>query len=244
MTWQVNPGDRIGLVGPNGSGKSTLLRIIDGRLQADSGTVARARGLSVAYLKQSQEFAGAGKIFDALLKPFEKLLAIHDELAALEHGLTDEKALARYGELQERYGQEGGYSLESRVKALAHDLGFSDADLARSVETLSGGERGRLELAKVLLAEPDLLLLDEPTNHLDVEATEHLEERLKDWPKAFVLVSHDRYFLRAVCTELVELEDGKAVVFPFGYDKYVVEREARLERLEVAYERQQAEIAR
>jgi ATP-binding cassette subfamily F protein 3 len=247
LTWQVNPGDRIGLVGPNGCGKSTLLRVLDGRLQADRGTVARSRGLSIAYLKQSQEFAGSGKIFDALLKPFEKLLAIHDELAALEHQLAqnvDDKALARYGELQERYGREGGYSLESRVKALAHDLGFSDDDLTRSVETLSGGERGRLELAKTLLEEPDLLLLDEPTNHLDVEATEHLEERLREWPKAFVLVSHDRYFLRAVCRDIVELEAGKAIVFSGGYDKYVVEREERHERLNAAYERQAAEIAR
>ena len=244
LTWQVNPGDRIGLVGPNGCGKSTLLRLVDGRLAPDRGTVARARGVSIAYLKQSQEFAGAGKVFDALLKPFEKLLAIHDELLALEKQLTDDKALERYGELQERYGAEGGYTLESRVKALAQDLGFSAADLDRSVETLSGGERGRLELAKTLLEEPDLLLLDEPTNHLDVDATEHLEERLREWPKAFVLVSHDRYFLRAVCRDIVELESGKAVVFPGGYDKYVVEREERHERLNAAYDRQRAEIAR
>ncbi|HTJ80990.1 MAG TPA: ABC-F family ATP-binding cassette domain-containing protein, partial [Polyangiaceae bacterium] len=244
LTWQVNAGDRIGLVGPNGSGKSTLLRLLDGRLQPDRGTVARARGLSMSYLKQSQEFVGSGKIFDALLKPFEKLLALHDELVALEKNLSDEKALARYGELQERYGHEGGYSLESRVKALAQDLGFSAADLERSVDTLSGGERGRLELAKVLLEEPDLLLLDEPTNHLDVEATEHLEERLREWPKAFVLVSHDRYFLRAVCRDIVEVEAGKVVVYPGGYDRYVVEREERHERLNAAYQRQAAEIAR
>ena len=161
----------------------------------------------------------------------------------MEHS-HDEKTVARYGELHDRYTRDGGYSLESRVKAMAHDLGFTDADLVRSVETLSGGERGRLELAKVLLAEPDLLLLDEPTNHLDVEATEHLEARLKDWPKAFVLVSHDRYFLRAVCNEIVELEDGQAVPFPFGYEKYVIEREARHQRMEAAYERQKAEIER
>ncbi|HXU69578.1 MAG TPA: ATP-binding cassette domain-containing protein [Polyangia bacterium] len=244
LTWQVNPGDRIGLVGPNGCGKSTLLRLLDGRLALDSGTVARARGLTMSYLKQSQEFVGSGKIFDAMLKPFEKLLAMHDELLALENQLTDEKALARYGELQERYGHEGGYSLESRVKALAQDLGFTNADLERSVDTLSGGERGRLELAKVLLEEPDLLLLDEPTNHLDVEATEHLEERLREWPKAFVLVSHDRYFLRAVCRDIVEVESGKVVVYPGGYDRYVVDREERHERLNAAYERQAAEIAR
>jgi len=244
LTWQVNAGDRIGLVGPNGSGKSTLLRLLDGRLQPDRGTVARARGLSMSYLKQSQEFVGAGKIFDALLMPFGKLLAIHDELLALEKNLGDEKSLERYGELQERYTREGGYSLESRVKALAQDLGFAAGDLDRSVDTLSGGERGRLELAKVLLEEPDLLLLDEPTNHLDVEATEHLEERLREWPKAFVLVSHDRYFLRAVCRDIVEIEAGKADTYPGGYDKYVVERVERHERLNAAYERQAAEIAR
>jgi ATP-binding cassette subfamily F protein 3 len=247
LTWQVNPAARIGLVGPNGCGKSTLLRLIDGRLVPDAGTVARGRGVSINYLKQSQEFEGHHPILDALLKPFAKLLALHDELGALERQMEhdhDEKTLARYAELQERYTREGGYTLEHRVKALAHDLGFTDGDLARSVETLSGGERGRLELAKVLLEEPDLLLLDEPTNHLDVEATEHLEARLKEWPKAFVLVSHDRYFLRAVCNEIVELEDGEAVVFPFGYDKYVVERELRHERQDAAFERQQAEIAR
>jgi ATP-binding cassette subfamily F protein 3 len=244
LTWQVNPGDRVGLVGPNGSGKSTLLRLLDGRLQPDRGTVARARGGSMAYLKQSQEFVGAGKIFDALLAPFGKLLAIHDELLTLEKSLTDEKSLERYGELQERYTREGGYSLESRVKALAQDLGFSAADLDRSVDTLSGGERGRLELAKVLLEEPDLLLLDEPTNHLDVDATEHLEERLREWPKAFVLVSHDRYFLRAVCRDIAEIESGKVVVYPGGYDKYVVERVERHERLNAAYDRQAAQIAR
>ncbi len=245
ITWQVNPGDRIGLVGPNGCGKSTLLRLLDGRLAPDRGQVARTRGLTIAYLKQSQELEGHGKIFDALLKPFARLLAMRDELHAIEGELErthDDKTLERYGTLQERYTSEGGYSLESRAKALAHDLGFADADLERPVETLSGGERGRLELAKTLLEEPDLLLLDEPTNHLDVEATEHLEERLREWPKAFVLVSHDRYFLRAVCRDLVELENGKAVVFQGGYDKYVVEREQRHERLNAAFERQRDHI--
>ncbi len=247
LTWQVNPGDRIGLVGPNGCGKSTMLRLLDGRLTPDRGQVARARGLTVAYLKQSQEFEGQGRVFDALLKPFEKVLQLHDELVVLEaelHTKHDEKTIARYGALQEAYTDAGGYTLEHRIKALAHDLGFSDGDLERSVDTLSGGERGRLELAKTLLEEPDLLLLDEPTNHLDVEATEHLEERLREWPKAFVLVSHDRYFLRAVCRDIVEVEGGRVVQFPGGYDRYVVEREERLERLNAAYERQRDQIAK
>jgi ATP-binding cassette subfamily F protein 3 len=244
LTFQVNPGDRIGLVGPNGCGKSTLLRLLDGRLTPDDGQVARARGLSLGYLKQSQEFEGHATLFEALLQPFADLLHLRDELHRLETQLEDERALARWGEVQESYTRKGGYALESRVKALAQDLGFHDLDLERSVDTLSGGERGRLELAKTLLAEPDLLLLDEPTNHLDVEATEHLEERLVAWPKAFLLVSHDRYFLKAVCQEIVEVAGAQVVRFPGGYDKYVIEREARLERLNAAYERQQQEIAR
>ena len=123
-----------------------------------------------------------------------------------------------------------------------HDVGFSESDLGRSVTTLSGGERGRLELAKVLVRQPDLLLLDEPTNHLDLGAIERLESFLADYPGAFVLVSHDRAFIRAVCREIVELENGKFVRYPFGYDKYVVERDARLERARTAYERQKEQV--
>jgi ATP-binding cassette subfamily F protein 3 len=244
FTFQVNQGDRIGLVGPNGCGKSTLLRLLDGRLTVDVGQVARARGITLGYLKQSQEFKGGGRLFDALLEPFSHILAMREELSVLEGRLEDEKALARWGELHERYTQQGGYALESRVRALAEELGFSEADLHRGVDTLSGGERGRLELARTLLEEPDLLLLDEPTNHLDVSATEHLEARLSEWPKAFLLVSHDRYFLRAVCREIVEIEAGKAVRYPGGYDRYVEERAVRLERLTAAYERQREHISK
>ncbi len=243
-SWQVNPGERIGLVGPNGAGKSTLLRLLAGHLEPDRGQVARARGATIAYLHQSQEFHGAGSLWDTLLAQFADVLAMRGELEKLEHSLESEADLARYGHLQELYTRRGGYTLESRVRQLAFELGFGEADLPRSVDTLSGGERGRVELAKVLLAEPDLLLLDEPTNHLDVEAVEHLEERLQDWRGAFVLVSHDRYFLRAVCKEIVDVEAGTLVRYSGGYDRYVVEHKERLERLSTQWKRQQETIAK
>jgi ATP-binding cassette subfamily F protein 3 len=240
----IRPGDRLALVGPNGTGKSTALRLLAGDLQPDGGDVRVLGRATVAYLRQSQELSGAGTVLEALLEPFADLQRIHDELGALEARLADGDAadLARYGELQERYQRGGGYELEARVKRLTADVGFTEADLARAVDTLSGGERGRLELAKVLVRQPDLLLMDEPTNHLDLAAIERLEAYLSEYEGAFVLVSHDRAFIRAVCNEIVELENGKLTRYPYRYDKYVVERAARLERAEIEYRRQKEHV--
>jgi ATP-binding cassette subfamily F protein 3 len=252
VSFQINPGQRIGLVGPNGAGKSTLLRLLCGELAPDSGQVVRARGRRLSYMHQSQEFHGHGTLWETLLLPFASLLQMRQELSTLEHEIASadgERAdalLKRYGELEHEYSYREGYTLESRARALAHDLGFTEADLDRSVASLSGGERGRVELAKVLLDQPDLLLLDEPTNHLDAEAVEHLEERLAAWPetRALLLVSHDRYFLQAVCNEIVDCEDGELVRYPGSYEKYVVARDERHERLNAEWERQQEQIAR
>jgi ATP-binding cassette subfamily F protein 3 len=241
----IKPGDRLALVGPNGTGKSTALRLLAGDLQADAGDVRVLGRASVAYLRQSQELAEHGTLLDALLEPFAHVQKMHDELTALEARMAATHAdadIARYGELQERYQREGGYDLESRVRRLTADVGFSESDLGRTVETLSGGERGRLELAKVLVRQPDLLLLDEPTNHLDLKAIERLESFLAEYPGAFVMVSHDRAFIRAVCREIVELENGKFVRYPMGWDKYVVERDARLELSRAAFERQKEHV--
>src|SRR5262252_2053775 len=141
----IRPGDRLALLAPNGAGKSTVLRLLAGDIQADTGDVRVLGRASVAYLRQSQEFRGSGTLLDALLEPFADLQRLHDELLATEArlGNGDEADLRRYGELQERYQRDGGYDLESRVKRLTADVGFTETDLARSVETLSGGERGR-----------------------------------------------------------------------------------------------------
>ena len=240
----IRPGDRLALLAPNGAGKSTVLRLLAGDIQLDAGDVRILGRKSVAYLRQSQELSGAGTLLDALLEPFADVRRLHEQLIATEaelhHG--DPATLARYGEMQERYQHQGGYDLEARVKRLMTDVGFAEEDLVRSVETLSGGERGRLELAKVLVQTPDLLLLDEPTNHLDLAAIERLETFLSEYGGAFLLVSHDRAFIRAVCREIIDLEDGKFVRYPFAYDRYVVERDERLERARAAYERQKEHV--
>ena len=240
----IRPGDRLALLAPNGVGKSTVLRLLAGDLQLDAGDVRVLGRASVAYLRQSQELSGAGTLLDAILEPFADVRRLHEQLTEIEARLGggDPAELARYGALQERYQHANGYELEARVKRLTMDVGFTEADLARPVDTLSGGERGRLELAKVLVQKPDLLLLDEPTNHLDLAAIERLETFLSEYDGAFVLVSHDRAFIRAVCREMVELEGGKFVRYPFTYDKYVVERDARLERARTAYERQKEQV--
>jgi ATP-binding cassette subfamily F protein 3 len=240
----IRPGERLALLGPNGTGKSTALRLLAGELKPDAGDARVLGKASLAYLRQSQALAVAGTLMDALLEPFAAVQALHDELTAIEARLATATPaeLTRYGELQERYTRAGGYELESRVKRLTADVGFADSDLGRPVDTLSGGERGRLELAKVLVQKPDLLLLDEPTNHLDLAAIERLETFLGEYEGAFVLVSHDRAFIQRTCREMVELEGGKLVRYPFRYDKYVVERDARLERARAEYERQKEHV--
>jgi ATP-binding cassette subfamily F protein 3 len=241
----IRPGDRIALLGPNGTGKSTALKLLAGELSADSGDVrVLGRTSTVAYLQQSQQQAGEGSVLDALLEPFAHLRAMHDEMVALEArlGHAEPGDLKRYGDLQERYRIENGYDIESRVRMLTEEVGLAQTDLTRSVTTLSGGERGRLELAKVLARQPDLLLLDEPTNHLDLAAIERLEAHLQEYPGAFIVVSHDRAFIQRTCREIVELEDGEFVRYAYPYDKYVVERDARLERARIEYERQKEHV--
>ena len=240
----IRPGDRLALLGPNGTGKSTVLKLLAGELAADSGDVRVLGRYTVAYLQQSQHQSGTGAVLDALLEPFAHLHEMHDEMVRLEArlGQAEPADLKRYGELQERYRIDGGYDIESRVRALTEEVGLAKTDLPREVSTLSGGERGRLELAKVLARQPDLLLLDEPTNHLDLAAIERLEARLADYPGAFLVVSHDRTFIQRTCREIVEIEDGEFVRYAYPYDRYVIERDARLERARIEYERQKEHV--
>ena len=241
----IRPGERLALLGPNGTGKTTALKLLAGELTPDAGDVRVLGKATVGYLHQApSEPHGGQSVLEALMQPFAELRARHDDLVALEARLGEGRPadLARYGELQEQYTRAGGYEIESRVKRLITDVGFAESDLARPVNTLSGGERGRLELAKVLVQTPDLLLMDEPTNHLDLAAIERLETFLGEYPGAFLLVSHDRTFIQRTCKEMVELEDGRFVRYPMRYDRYVSERAERLERARVEYQRQKQQV--
>jgi ATP-binding cassette subfamily F protein 3 len=248
VTFQVNPKEKLGVVGPNGHGKSTLLRLIAGQLLPESGERSQRRGVEVGYLRQSQEFPDDVTVHDLLMGTFPEVLATERQLEAVQErmaaGDDSERTLAEFGELQHAFEEMDGYSLESRAAALAHEVGFSDEDLVRPAGSLSGGERARFELARVLLRQPELLLLDEPTNHLDLVQLERLEKRLQEYPNAFLLVSHDRAFLRATCEGIVEVERKGIVRYPGGWDAYKRQREQRLRRALDEYVQQQEKIDR
>ncbi len=240
---RVHKGDRIGLVGLNGSGKSTLLRILAGVQEPTAGRVVRARSVRIGYLAQEPQLHSNATLFDEMLTVFEKLREQERELHSLEqalsHGTPDEDLLRRYDDLLEEFRHGGGYEYQSRIHQVLAGVGFSPDDEAKPIAHLSGGQRARAALARLLLEEPELLLLDEPTNHLDIEALEWLEEYLSHWKGAFIIVSHDRYFLDRVAQKVWELEFGRLYEYPGNYSHYSALRHERLERQWKLYEEQQ-----
>jgi len=244
----VARGDRVALVGANGAGKTTLLRILAGLEVPSQGQVHTARGLRLGYLPQSPEFTGQARLYDEMLGVFQDLLAQQEELRRLEAAMADplrrDDALARYGELQARFEAAGGYEYEHRIRHTLQSLGFREADFAQPLALLSGGQRTRALLAKLILSSPDLLLLDEPTNHLDVSAIEWLEETLVSWPGSVIVVAHDRRFLDVVANRVWELSLGHFEEYPGNYSKYVELRAERQARRLAEYQAQQEEIAR
>jgi ATP-binding cassette subfamily F protein 3 len=252
VNWRVQPGDRFGLCGPNGAGKTTLLRMMAGLDEPDAGVITRPNGLTVGYLPQDGLIHTGRTLFAEASEAFDDLLAIQREMRDIESRLGDteipttkhDQMLERYSDVQEAFRDRGGYDIESKVTTVLRGLGFQREQFSHRCETFSGGWQMRIALAKLLLRGPRLLLLDEPTNHLDLEARNWLEDYLMSYSHALVLVSHDRFFLDAVATSIVEIGLRKLTSYKGGYSAYVIEREARLERLREQKRRQDEEVAR
>jgi ATP-binding cassette subfamily F protein 3 len=231
VSFAVARGARFALVGPNGIGKTTLLRILMGLDVPSAGNVTRAKGLRLGYLPQEADFKLEGTIWQACSSVFADLIRQQAELERLEgemsHPDKREAALARYGPLQEDFERRGGYTYPVRINQVLSGLGFALADFHLRLDHLSGGQRTRAYLARLLLSEPDLLLLDEPTNHLDIHAVEWLEGYLSQWEGAAVIVSHDRYFLDHACNALLEMALSGTELYRGNYSAYLQERENR-----------------
>jgi ATP-binding cassette, subfamily F, member 3 len=246
---QINPGEHVGLVGRNGAGKSTIFRLVRGEDTADRGEVIRARGVKLGLLDQHVHFKPGSTVHESALAAFGRLQQIEHEMHELEHRMAEatddlDKILERYSDLQQEFEHEGGFEYAARAESILQGLGFECEMWSMETEKLSGGQQNRLGLACLLLATPDVLLLDEPTNHLDVNAVEWLEEFLQGYSAAFVIISHDRYFLDRSCRRIVELENGRAANYTGNYSDYLVEREERREAQQRAYDNQQQLIAK
>jgi len=252
VTFTVRPSDRVGLVGPNGAGKSTLLRIIAGVYEPEHGSVNMPTGYTIGYLPQEptlDEAAQRRSLLAEGLRARTDLLEIEEELEEIQmkmevfsgdHASTEyTKLLDRFGTLTHRFEDAGGFELKSQTEKILTGLGFSNNDFSRSVKEFSGGWQMRLMLAKLLISKPDTLLLDEPTNHLDLESLIWLEDFLKGYDGAIIMVSHDRTFLNAITNRTAEIDQGKIEVFPGNYDYY---EKAKAER-EALREAQAASLA-
>jgi len=246
---QINPGEHVGLVGRNGAGKSTIFRLVRGEESADKGEVIKARGVRLGLLDQHVHFEAGSTVHESALAAFGHLQQIEHEMHELEHEMSEpgadlEKVLERYSDLQHQFEHEGGFEYTAKAEAILLGLGFDKETWSMETSKLSGGQQNRLGLVRLLLAAPDVLLLDEPTNHLDVHAVEWLEEFLQSYQSAYVIVSHDRYFLDQSCRRIIELENGKAASYTGNYSSFLIEREERREAQQRAYDNQQQLIAK
>ena len=241
VSFQVNSSEKIGLIGANGAGKTTLLKIIGRAADADGGTVTRRTTLTVGTLDQIPDFHEGTSVLEEGLRASEFLRNMEREMADLEHAMSlraDKSSAERYSSLQHEFELKGGYSYRARTEAALLGVGFSKEALARKSNDLSGGEKNRLALAKLLLSNAELLLLDEPTNHLDIRSIEWLESFLRDTDKTIIVISHDRIFLDRVVTRILEVFDGRVADYKGNYSSYLRGREERLARQQKEYEQQ------
>src|SRR5579872_1024774 len=250
LDWLITPNDRVGVVGANGTGKSTLLKILAGIESLDYGAIVRTKGITAGYLPQDglslsgrTVFAECMSVFSDLKDMELELERLTGQMSELEHEGEDYARVAdRFHTLESQFRAHDGYALEAQVGTVLAGLGFSERDWHRATEEFSGGWQMRIALAKLLLEKPNLLLLDEPTNHLDLEARNWLEEYLGSYPNAYVLISHDRYFLDVTVKKTVEIWNKRVQFYSGNYEKYLTQREERKTQLESAYRNQREKI--
>jgi ATPase subunit of ABC transporter with duplicated ATPase domains len=250
-SFQLNPGEKVGLVGPNGAGKTTLFRMIVGEESADEGDVSVPKKLTIGYFRQDVEEMSGRSVLDEAIAGSGRVGGLHHELEALNRAMAEpeqagdmDRILERFGEVQEEYEHLGGYGLESQAREVLHGLGFDDERIDGDVGALSGGWKMRVAMARVLLGRPDVLLMDEPTNHLDIESIIWLEAFLKSLPGALLMTSHDREFMNRTVTRIAEIDGGEITAYSGNYDFYERERSIRETNKEAAYARQQAMFAK
>jgi len=250
VDWLITPRDRIGLVGGNGTGKSTLMKTLAGLDTFDYGSLIIAKGTSAGYLPQDGLTLSGRTVFAECMSVFDDLRAMEKELESLTHSMAEldhtsaayDAVAERYHRLEHEFRTRDGYSIEADVGRVLMGLGFTKEDWERQTEEFSGGWQMRLALAKLLLQKPNLLLLDEPTNHLDLEARNWLEEYLQEYPNAFILISHDRYFLDVTVNKIAEIWNKRFWFYTGNYDKFLAQKTQRNEQLQAAYKNQRERI--
>ncbi|MFJ5624868.1 ribosomal protection-like ABC-F family protein [Peribacillus loiseleuriae] len=254
MKLEVQNRDRIALVGRNGAGKSTLLKIIAGHLSFDGGELIKPKGVSIGYLAQDTGLESELSIWDEMLTVYEDLIAKEKELRRLEETMSQpetfenevfyQKILSEYDTLQVQFKEQGGYQYEADIRSVLHGLQFADFDRSTLIHSLSGGQKTRLALGKLLLTKPDILILDEPTNHLDIETLSWLEQYLQSYHGAVLIVSHDRYFLDKVVNQVYEISRNAIRKYHGNYSNYLVKKAEDFERDMKLFEKQQEEIGK
>lgn len=248
VSFHIEEREKAAIVGINGAGKSTLLKIIMKQMQADEGEAVFAKGASVGYLAQHDAVSGSNTIYGELLTTRREVIALEERLRTLEQEMKHldgerlNEALETYNRLSTEFENKNGYAYRSEINGILKGLGFSEEEFSKSIETLSGGQKTRVALGKLLLQKPDIILLDEPTNHLDMNSIAWLEVYLQNYPGAVVIVAHDRYFLNRVVTKIIELDNGHSSVFSGNYSAYAEKRAQLREAQMKAYLNQQQEI--
>ncbi|MDO4314739.1 MAG: ABC-F type ribosomal protection protein [Oscillospiraceae bacterium] len=246
LTFQIDQGERVGLLGRNGAGKTTLFKILTGEIDYDEGQVTVGQGRRVGLISQIPVYPAGYTVEDVLRSAFARLQKLAEEMerlaARMAEGETDPAILKRYGALSEKFEVFGGYDTDVAVNKIANGLSISREMRSQLFDSLSGGEKTRVNLGRLILEDTDILLLDEPTNHLDLHATEWLEEYIRSFRGTVVAISHDRYFLDRVVTRVIEIQDGKAEFYSGNYSFYAVEKERRFQERMRQYEKEQAKI--